>query len=74
MDKYFTHLYYLTGSFLVISILFVVLIGWVTHRLSAQQKYMELRDKQWGQRIEAVEALVRTEFQSVISELKKIIK
>ena len=74
METKISLLYYLTGSFLVLAILFITLVGWVSHRFSVQQKYMERINKHWEQEIECMKAILITEFQAILTELKKIIK
>lgn len=72
MDAEFKYLYLCTGLMLLMVIMFILLITWVSSQMSAQHKLIMERDKQWAKRIDAVEALVRTEFQSVLTELKKL--
>lgn len=72
MESEFKYLYLCTGFMLLMVILFILLITWVSTKISSQHKFIMHRDKQWAERIEAVEALVRTEFQAVLTELKKL--
>lgn len=72
MEAEFRYLYLCTGLMLLMVIMFIFLITWVSTKISNQHKFIMQRDKQWAERIEAVEALLRTEFQAVLMELKKL--
>lgn len=68
----FTFLYLGTGAMLLLSLCFIGLVLWNTWAFRKQKLHTEQRDKFWCERIDGVEALVRTEFQVILQQLKKI--
>lgn len=72
MTKDFEVLYIGTGIMLILCISLILFVVWATITINRQQKFLETKEKYWMQRIEGVEALVKTEFQAVLTELKKL--
>ena len=71
MTNDFTILYIATAVMVLLSFIIVSFVLWATSQFSKQKKYAEQRDKHWMERIEGVEALVKTEFKEVLNHLKK---
>lgn len=72
MGNEYKYLYLLTGIMLLMFVILILFIAWASKKLSDQNKLILHRDKRWGERIENVERLVRTEFALVLNELKKL--
>ena len=72
MTEQFQILFYGTGMMLLIAIMFIILVAWVSKKLSDQNKKIDSRDKRWMDRVEGIESLVRTEFAEVLNQLKKL--
>ena len=70
--KDFTILYVGTATMLILAVCLITFVIWATFQFSKQRKFAEQRDQYYMERIEGVELLVRTEFKSVLEQLKKI--
>lgn len=72
MMKGYEIMYMGTVAMLFLSLCLLGFVVWATTMFKRQKQYQEQRDKHWMDRIEGVEALVRTEFQAVLNHLKNL--
>lgn len=68
MENEFEILYLLTALMLLFAVIIIMFIAWTSKKFSQQNKLI----LKFGQRIECVESLVRTEFAAVLNQLKKL--
>ena len=62
-------IYLFTAFMVIICIIFILTVVKITEL----KRYIQSREKYYIERIDGIEAVVRTEFKAVVSELKKVI-
>lgn len=63
-------LYVGTVVIVFLSVVFIILVSWATYTINKFKKFSKNRDEHYIERIEGLEALIRTEFKSVLESLK----
>jgi hypothetical protein len=68
----FKVLYIGTVVMLFLSLCLIGFVVWATGQMKQHRNFTIERDKRYLERIEAVELLVKTEFQEVLNQIKKL--
>lgn len=66
----FTILYVGTAAMLLLAISLILFVIWASSVMRKHRKLAEQRDKNWTERIQSIEKLVKEEFQELLKALK----
>jgi len=69
-DGNFTALYLGTAGMLTLALAIIFIVVWATRSINRFKRFAEKRDEHYMNRLDGIEAIMRTEFKSMLEILK----